>query len=80
METKYTIDQLTNTSVSIKTQKYIVEDGVSYDVGSPHRKAYINSERGRFEVENELPIDIQNAIFSIWGDEPTYIDPEYHQQ
>lgn len=79
MENKYTIDNLNTDSVSVKMQKYIIEDEVSYSIGSPHRKVYVNSTRGRSEVENELPTDIQNAIFAIWGDSPTIIDAEPYQ-
>ncbi len=68
---KITLDMLTQDSVSVKTQKYIVIEGKEYPIGEPNRKAYINSIRGRKEVEEELPKAYKNAIFAIWGDTPT---------
>lgn len=71
MEIKYTLDILTQDSVSVRTQSYTVIDGNEYSIGTPHRKAYANSTSGRQEVINELPQSQQNAIFAVWGDAPT---------
>ena len=68
---KITFDMLTKDSVSVKKQQYTIVDGVEYPIGQPHRKAYINSIKGREEVQSELPLAQQNAIFSVWGDTPT---------
>ena len=68
---KITLDMLTQDSVSVKTQRYYDDNGTLYPIGQPHRKAYINSIKGREEVQNELPLAQQNAIFSVWGDTPT---------
>ena len=68
---KYTLDKLKGNSVSVKTQDYTVVDGVEYPIGQPHRKAYVNSIRGREEVISELPEAQQNAIFAVWGEMPT---------
>ena len=68
---KITLDMLSQNSVSVKTQQFIEQDGQEYPIGQPHRKAYINSIRGREEVQNELPQIQQNAIFAVWGDTPT---------
>jgi len=68
---KITLDMLTQDSVSVKKQQYIMQDGKEYVIGRPHRKAYVNSIRGRQEIQNELPQAQQNAIFAIWGDTPT---------
>lgn len=68
---KITLDMLNENSVSVRKQRYIEQDDTQYAINQPHRKAYINSIRGRAEVENELPIEQQNAIFAIWGDVPT---------
>jgi len=68
---KITFDMLTKDSVSVKKQQYITVDGVEYPIGQPHRKAYINSIKGREEVQSELPLAQQNAIFAVWGDTPT---------
>lgn len=71
---KYTLDMLNENNVSVKTQNFITQDGIEYTIGQPHRKSYINSTRGRAEVEAELPQEQQNAIFAIWGTEPTIIE------
>ena len=68
---KITIDRLTENTVSVKTEKYI-EDGVQeIKVGNPHRKAYVNSAVGRAQVQADLPEPQRNAIFEVWGSEPT---------
>ena len=71
MITKIILDMLNEKSVSVKTQQYTTVDGIEYAIGQPHRKAYINSIRGREEVQNELPQAQASAIFSVWGDSPT---------
>ena len=71
---KITLDMLTQDSVSVKTQRYVVVDGQEYPIGEPHRRAYINSQRGRQAVENEVPEPHRTAIFALWGDKPTIIE------
>lgn len=71
MNEKYTLDMLTADSVSVKTQKYVVVDGVEYPIGEPHRRAYVNDEAGRAAVQDELPEAQANAILAVWGDTPT---------
>lgn len=68
---RISLDMLNETGVSVKKQQYTIVDGIEYAIGQPHRKAYINSIRGREEVQNELPQAQANAIFSVWGDTPT---------
>jgi len=71
---KITLDMLTENSVSIKKQKYIVDNGEEYPVGQPWRRAYVNSERGRQQVQEEVPEPYRSAIFAVWGDTPTIED------
>jgi len=71
---KIILDKLTQDSVSVKIQRYIVIDGQEYPIGEPYRKAYVNSVRGRQAVENEVPEPYRSAIFAVWGDEPTVGD------
>ena len=71
---KITLDTLTQDSVSVKTQRYILHDGQEYPIGLPHRKAYVNSVTGRQKVVVELPEAQKNAIFAVWGDAPTVSD------
>ena len=71
---KVTLDMLTQDSVSVKRQRYAVVDGEKYPVGQPHRKAYINSERGRTEIQNELEEPYLSAVMAVWGEQPTVIE------
>lgn len=76
MYEKNFIDMLSQDGVSIRTQKYTVADGVEYAIGIPHRCAYVNSERGRAAVINDLPEQYATAIMAVWGDAPTVIEEE----
>ena len=49
-------------------------EGVTYNVGEPHRKAYSNSVNGRAELQEEVSEPYYSAVMSVWGDEPTVID------
>lgn len=71
METKKTVDMLTTDSVSILTQKFIVDDGEIVQVGKNHRKGYENSVVGRAELQEKEPPEVVNAVLAIWGDTPT---------
>ncbi|GIP17754.1 hypothetical protein J40TS1_33960 [Paenibacillus montaniterrae] len=79
MITRYTLDMLSEHSVSVKTQKVIEVEGVEHLLGEPHRKAYLNSASGRLEVQAELPEAQQNAIFAVWGDSPTVTEQSPEQ-
>lgn len=74
MITRITLDMLTETSVSVKTQKYIEDGGVEYAVGEPHRRAYVNSERGRAEIAAELPEPYLSAVLAVWGEAPIVVE------
>lgn len=74
MITKISLDMLTESSVSVRTQKYITDEGVEYAVGEPHRCAYVNSERGRAEIAAELPEPYLSAVLAVWGDAPTVFE------
>lgn len=67
LTTEYTIDNLTITNVSIKTQRYYEQ----FPLGEPHRKAYVNSVSSRTELENEVPQAQVNAVLAVWGATPT---------
>lgn len=71
---KIMLDMLTQDSVSVKIQRYVVVDGQEYPIGEPYRRAYVNSVRGRQAVENEVPEPYRSAIFAVWGDKPTVGD------
>lgn len=65
-----TVDNLTTESVSVKTQRVLIEDsGTETALGLPSRKAYTNSNDGRTELAAEVPEPYFSAIISVWGDE-----------
>lgn len=73
MEERISLDALTSSSVSVKTQKYVVVDDTEYAVGEPHRCAYVNTERGREEIAT-LPEPYLSAVMAVWGDTPTVVE------
>jgi hypothetical protein len=74
MITKITLDMLAETSVSMRTQKYMEDGDIEYAVGEPHRCAYVNSERGRSEITAALPEPYLSAVMAVWGDAATVIE------
>lgn len=65
-----TVDNLTTESVSVKTQRVLIEDdGIETALGLPSRKAYINGDSGRSELAAEVPEPYFSAIISVWGNE-----------
>lgn len=71
MNTLISLDELSQDSVSVSTRKYIEEDGIRYFVGDIHRRAYVNSEEGRQEINQELQEPYLSAIMAVWGNVPT---------
>mgnify|MGYP000872856477 FL=1 len=55
-------DTLTGTSVSIQSDEY-------------GTRAYVNSTRGRSQLEAECRADIVQQVYAVWGDTPTVIEP-----
>lgn len=53
---------LADLSVSIQSDQY-------------GTRAYINSARGRKQLEAECPPDIVQQVFEVWGDTPTVDEP-----
>lgn len=75
MTTTVTLDALTKNSVSVKRQKTITAEGSTYEIGEPHRCAYVNSVSGRKQLAAELPEPYLSAVLAVWGDAPTVEDP-----
>jgi hypothetical protein len=71
---KYTLDMLTQDSVSVKKQAYMDYMEKEYPIGEPWRRAYVNTIQGREQIVAELPIAQVNAIMAVWGDTPTVSD------
>lgn len=40
-------------------------------------RAYVNSVRGRAQLEAECTTDIVQAVYKVWGDTPTVVEPTY---
>jgi hypothetical protein len=74
MNEKITLDMLTQDGVSLKKQQYATVEGKEYPIGEPWRRAYINSEQGRIQVQAEVPEPYSSAIMAVWGDVPTVIE------
>lgn len=72
-----TLDNLTADSVSVKTQRTLLEDNnIETLLGEPHRKAYINSESGRQKLVAEVEEPYKSAILNVWGSTPTVTETE----
>ena len=71
---KITLDMLNEKSVSVKKQKYVTIDGQEYLVGDPWRRAYVNNEDGRQQIQNELEEPYLSAVMAVWGEQPTVIE------
>lgn len=71
MNEKIFLDMLTQDSVSLRKQKFTTVDGRDYSIGKPWRRAYINSEQGRKQVQAEIPEPYKSVIMLMWGDAPT---------
>lgn len=68
MITEYVLNHLDKNKVDVRK---IDKTNEGVQIGSVWGRNYINSQRGREEVQNELPQAQQNAIFAVWGDTPT---------
>lgn len=71
---KITLDMLNEKSVSVKKQKYVIIDGQEYPVGDPWRRAYVNNEDGRQQIQDELEEPYLSAVMAVWGEQPTAIE------
>lgn len=75
MKEKKVVDELTEYSVSIATDKYIEKDGEMLAVGGRNRCAYTNNEFGRKALRESEPEDIVKAVFARWGDSTKVPEP-----
>jgi hypothetical protein len=55
--------------------KYLTKDSVSVVNENGIWKAYENSERGRKELQAEVPEPYSSEILAVWGDTPTIEEP-----
>lgn len=75
MSEKITLDMLTQDSVSLKKQQCVVVEGTEYPIGEPWRRAYVNSTKGREQVQTEVAAPYKTAIFAVWGTTPSVTEP-----
>ena len=75
MQDIITIDALTKGSVSVKVQKTMVQDGIAYEIGEPHRCAYGKSVSGRAKLAKDVPEPYLSAVMAVWGNDPTMEEP-----
>ena len=71
---KIGIDRLNDNSVSILKQEFAVINDVETQIGQNHRKAFVNSEKGRKAIAEYLTEPYLSSVMAVWGDVPTVID------
>lgn len=70
------LDELDVYKVSVETKQFVDVDGVLYQIGTPHRRAYSNSSQDRVLISEELAEPYLSAVMAVWGDEPTVFPQE----
>lgn len=70
IKNKISLDALNENSVTVKTQQYVEINGEELNVGELHARAYMNSERGRAELAEDVPEPYLSAVLAVWGDAP----------
>lgn len=71
IQTKITLDNLTENSVSVLTQQFVEINGESVQVGENHRAAFMNTTYGRIELAVKLPEPYLSSVMAVWGENPT---------
>lgn len=71
---EYNID-LHDNYVNIEINTYAMINKVKQKVGNTRRVAYSNCPDGRERVQSLLPEEYVNAVFAVWGSEPTLENP-----
>ena len=60
-----TIDNLTTESVSVKSQRVLVDNGGTFPIGDPVRTAYVKESPD--ELTEHVPEPYLSAILGVWG-------------
>lgn len=58
-------------------QDTLVQNCVSIQSAEYGMRAYINSIRGRAQLESEVPDYLVTEIYKVWGDTPTVTESVY---
>lgn len=75
LTTKITLDMLTQDSVSVLKQQFLILNDSEMQVGGNVRNTYVNSISGRKLIKSILPDEYYNAVIVVWGDTPTVDEP-----
>lgn len=74
------IENLNSEDLVIDNSNIINVDDCSIAIKEIGRRAYINSNSGRSELLADCTqynrMDLYNDVMSVWGDEPTIVEPE----
>lgn len=70
------LENLTKNEVNVIIQEFIEVDGRKFSSDLPVRTAYVNSEQGRKELEENVKEPYLTSILNIWGSEPTIKEKE----
>ena len=71
LTTKITLDMLTQDSVSVLKQQFLILNDSEIQVGGNVRNTYANSISGRKLIKSILPDEYYNAVIAVWGDNRT---------
>ena len=55
----------------------LVENSVSIISDEYGTRAYVNSVRGRAQLQSECPAEIVQEVYKMWGDTPTVTECAY---
>ena len=74
------IEGLNQEDAVVDTTNIINRDDCSIEIGVIGRRAYLNSAKGREELmcdcnAQNMP-ELYDRVMSVWGDEPTIVEPE----
>jgi hypothetical protein len=58
----------------------LTKDSVSIQSTEYGMRAYVNSTRGRTQLEAECSADIVQEVEAVWGSTPTITEPTYPSQ
>ena len=75
LTTKITLDMLTQDSISVLKQQFLILNDSEMQVGGNVRNTYVNSISGRKLIKSILPDEYYNAVIAVWGDTPTVDEP-----
>lgn len=73
MKEKIMLTELDIYKVSVEKRHFTEIEGKEYQIGTPIRREYSNSEYDRHYLKSELSEPYLSAVLSIWGETPTIL-------